>query len=343
MKAHTDRQPKRVCRLQRAQEILDYTAATPSASTDRVSSEAKDRRAQTLGELPSLNLPNTLLRRLGESDDIFSVKESPSADGHSSSEIAKPRYNRLIQAASARLAKRMEVASEQEHDTVEVFTSPDAIGGGTQDDVFKLLTVTVESLGLTSEDIARVILVAFKVMSLPELPWSALTWRPMLITSLAVAIQHINDVDTRCKDTARRRLSLHARHFWPGDRIERACNFVQELSSYRMLDLGRSAILSCYFELREEALRMNPDDCKDKDERADSFSRGSWFGSDATSNPAGLEESRSEQFNLSASSSSGPSPISPAQTTRSAGSCRDTRSGKGSTSERPQSLLIVSL
>mmetsp|Transcript_25119 Transcript_25119/g.83790 ORF Transcript_25119/g.83790 Transcript_25119/m.83790 type:complete len:330 (+) Transcript_25119:66-1055(+) len=180
-----------------------------------------------------------------------------------SSHLFKPRWKRLLRAASRLLSEKLEKGDDtlellEEKRLREAFTATDAIGGGSAEDVFKLFERSLEILALSDKDTGFVLLSVYQSLLAPDLPISAVTWRPVLLTAIFVAIDKVVE-DEAQRTHAKRRMELDAAHWWTTSRMHTCCEIFASRELYRTLDTSRSALARLYFDLRDRGLQLSPD------------------------------------------------------------------------------------
>jgi len=238
----------------------------------------RERRMQTAVEMLAGGLDVDGIEDFGDNRkekndaDVQKVFESSDDDAHHrshentsqvSSHMFQPRWKRLVRAASKRLSARMEVSESATVDRVrdqlrEQFTDRDAIGGGSTDDVSKLLGHWLDILGLHDKDTGFVLLSVFQFLQAGDLPWSSATWRPMLLTSIFAAIDKVCEAAEE-RSKAKERLQRDVVHWWSQPRTDAACEAFTSREQFRLCNTSRSALARIYFELRDQGLKLSPD------------------------------------------------------------------------------------
>eukprot|EP00927_Polykrikos_kofoidii_P007803 TRINITY_DN13204_c0_g2_i1.p1 TRINITY_DN13204_c0_g2~~TRINITY_DN13204_c0_g2_i1.p1 ORF type:complete len:334 (-),score=39.44 TRINITY_DN13204_c0_g2_i1:168-1049(-) len=173
------------------------------------------------------------------------------ADSH----IGAPRWERLLKGAAASLTRRIGKVHEAELSSEwQLFFVQDAIGGGTEVDVYHCLKSLLDVLSLNEVDTGVVLIGAHHFLSAVDLPLCCQTWRPLTFTSLLASLR-IAITGVQRKKSSDELLSRVA-HWWPRDKAEDACAFFANRQAFKDNRLTPSKHAEYYFTLRATGLQM---------------------------------------------------------------------------------------
>jgi len=206
-------------------------------------------------------------------DSIGGGRRGRSEAGSSevSSHLLDPTWRRLLKSMSKSLSTRLSAAEGlTEGKGVSVASTPsnplleaallsgDGGGGGSEADFENFLGDIFECLQLKDRDSGHLLLLTYFHLQPEDVPLSARTWRPLLVTALNIgAIHALPDCFTR--EVARKKLAERVRHWWSNAQINAATEAFRARTSFAG-EPRRSDLAKLYFDLRENGLRLAPQD-----------------------------------------------------------------------------------
>jgi len=211
------------------------------------------------------------------SQNSFSFDGKGGADARSeagssavSSHLGAPTWRRMLRPFANAMAVRLAEAEDSgllgagssaasktpvDKRLETVLTCSDGGGGGSVSDVERLLVNMLEELSLNDKDTGFVLLTAFYYLQPADLPFTALTWRPLLLVALHIAIHQTITNKSRV-EVSRYKLLAHVKHWWSERQMAQAQEVFEARAEFIATPPRRSDLAKLYFQLRDCGLRM---------------------------------------------------------------------------------------
>jgi len=200
-------------------------------------------------------MPRPVHEQLADTKGPFECRSEP-AQSEVSSHIARPRWRRLLRAAALLLSQGIHPPG-REGEAQWIY--PDAVGGGTETDFFRLLTALLDACDLAEEETGTVLIGMYSFMQANDLPMTAQTWRALTVTAMLASLKVvINDCGMVARAEARLRDSVM--HWWPKVNADKALKVFTSRALFKEGLLTPSRIADCYFTLRDRSLAMQNDE-----------------------------------------------------------------------------------
>jgi len=193
-------------------------------------------------------------QQLADTKGPFDCRSEP-AQGEVSSQLVRPRWRRLLRAAALLLSKMLVASGRAE----EVWTYPNAIGGGTETDFNRLLASCLEACDLGDEQTGSVLIGTYTFLQATDLPLTARTWRVLVVTAMLASVKVLithramaAKIDARLKDDVA--------HWWPKANADMCVKVFTSRQKFKQMKLNPSCLARSYFLPREKSLSMGSED-----------------------------------------------------------------------------------
>lgn len=216
-------------------------------------------------------LPTRPQEQLAKARGPFGCR-SEVGSSEASSTVFRPRANRLVKSLAKNLAERIagqqdklvrsRLPSSPSDECVglspEVFTHPDAVGGGTRSDAHQLLMSLLVAADLADREASHIVVAAHHLLFSPDVPLAPETWRPLVVTAVLAAAWAVSSEDMFAQ--IEQSILDTVAHWWPAEKAARGLLVFKNWEAFHRERMTLTDFTETYFKLRRQGLECSDDD-----------------------------------------------------------------------------------